>query len=138
MRTTSWYPVIMTDDVAGTVAFYQTFFPFQPAYAIDWYVHLTWQDDPTVNLAVMDGQHETIPEANRGIVNGLILNIEVEDVDAEYARLVEAGLPIVQELRSEAFGQRHFLTQDPNGVLIDIITPIDASPEFAAGFVTSE
>ncbi len=136
MRTTSAYPVLMTDDVAGTVAFYQQFFPFQPAFAIDWYVHLTWQDDPGVNLAVMDGRHESIPASHRGKVSGLILNFEVEDVDAEHARLVEAGLPIVQELRSEAFGQRHFLTQDPNGVLIDIISMIEPDPEFAAGFVT--
>ncbi len=97
MRTSSFYPVLMTDDVAGTVAFYQQFFPFRPAFAIDWYVHLTWEGDSGVNLAVMDGQNETIPAAYRGKVSSLVLNIEVDDVDAEYARLVEAGLPIVQE-----------------------------------------
>ena len=86
----------------------------------------------------MDGQHESIPASHRGTVSGLILNFEVEDVDAEYARLVAAGLPIVQDLRSELFGQRHFLTQDPNGVLIDIISLIEPDPAFAAGFVTAE
>jgi uncharacterized glyoxalase superfamily protein PhnB len=121
-----------------TVAFYQRFFPFQPAFAIGWYVHLSWEGDPGVNLAVMDGQHESIPASHRGTVSGLILNFEVEDVDAEYARLVAAGLPIVQDLRSELFGQRHFLTQDPNGVLIDIISLIEPDPAFAAGFVTAK
>lgn len=135
MQTSSFYPVIMTDDVAATVEFYQRYFPFRPAFAIDWYVHLSWQDDPGVNLAVMDGSHDSIPAAYRGRVSGLILNIEVADVDAEYARLVGEGLPIVQDLRSEEFGQRHFITADPNGVLIDIITTIEPSAEFAAGFV---
>ena len=66
----------------------------------------------------------------------MILNFEVEDVDAEYARLTAAGLPILQELRDEWFGQRHFITSDPTGVLIDIIKPIPASAEFAASYVT--
>ncbi len=137
MRTTSYYPVIMTNDVAGTVEFYGRYFPFEPAFAIDWYVHLAWKDDPGVNLALMDGQHDSIPAEGRGSVSGLILNFEVEDVDSEYGRLVAEGLPIVQDLRSEPFGQRHFITRDPNGVLIDVITPIEPSPEYAALFAAS-
>jgi hypothetical protein len=45
-------------------------------------------------------------------------------------RLKAAGLPILLPLRDEAFGQRHFITRDPNGVLIDIIKPIPPSGEF--------
>ena len=37
-------------------------------------------------------------------------------------------------LTDEAFGQRHFITADPNGVLIDVITPIPPSAEFAAAY----
>jgi catechol 2,3-dioxygenase-like lactoylglutathione lyase family enzyme len=64
-------------------------------------------------------------------VSGLLLNFEVEDVDAEHARLSAAGLPILLSLRDEAFGQRHFITSDPNGLLIDIIKPIPPTGEFA-------
>ncbi|EKF17996.1 VOC family protein [Nitratireductor pacificus] len=131
MKSTSYYPVIMTDRVAETAAFYCTHFRFQPMFEADWYVHLQSTENPRVNLAVMDGSHETIPEAGRGRVSGIILNFEVEDPDAEYARAVAARLPILQELRDEAFGQRHFITADPNGVLIDIIKPIPPSAEFA-------
>ncbi|MEO0913921.1 MAG: glyoxalase, partial [Pseudomonadota bacterium] len=35
---------------------------------------------------------------------------------------------------SEPFGQRHFITQAPCGALIDVITPIPPSAEFAAQF----
>lgn len=35
------------------------------------------------------------------------------------------------ELRSEAFGQRHFITSDPNGVLVDVIKVIPVTGEFA-------
>ncbi|WP_438804064.1 VOC family protein, partial [Pandoraea nosoerga] len=70
--------------------------------------------DASVNLAVLDGSHETIPETGRGRVSGLLLNFEVEDPDEMYAKAKAAGLPILIPLRDEAFGQRHFITADPN------------------------
>ncbi|TIN51571.1 MAG: glyoxalase, partial [Mesorhizobium sp.] len=36
MRTTSYYPVLMTGDVAGTAAFYVEHFRFQPLFESDW------------------------------------------------------------------------------------------------------
>lgn len=130
MKTTSYYPVIMTGDVAGTAEFYIEHFGFEPAFKSDWYVHLTSKDDAQVNLAILDGTHETIPEEGRGRVSGLLLNFEVEDVDAVHERLAAAGLPILRSLRDEEFGQRHFITADPNGVLIDIVKPIPPTGEF--------
>lgn len=134
MRSTSFYPVLMTDAVADTAAFYIRHFGFLPLFETDWYVHLQSQTDTAVNLAILDGGHETIPQIGRGRATGLLLNFEVEDVDAEHTRLVEAGLPILLPLRDEAFGQRHFITADPNGVLIDVIKPIAPSQDFAANY----
>jgi catechol 2,3-dioxygenase-like lactoylglutathione lyase family enzyme len=134
MKCTSYYPVIMTSDVAGTAAFYVTHFGFKEIFVSEWYVHLQSGHDELVNLAILDGQHETIPAAGRGRVSGLLLNFEVEDPDAEYARLKNAGLPMMLDIRDEAFGQRHFITADPNGVLIDIIKPIAPSEEYAAAY----
>ncbi|MCR4267880.1 VOC family protein [Nitratireductor sp. ZSWI3] len=134
MKSTSYYPVIMTDKVAATAAFYRQHFGFEPSFEADWYVHLQSTGNRRVNLAILDGSHETVPAAGRGRVSGLILNFEVEDADAEYARLKAAGLPILLDLRDEEFGQRHFITADPNGVLIDIIKPIPPSAAFAAQY----
>ena len=131
MRTTSCYPVIQTADVAGAAAFYQRHFGFRALFTADWYVHLQSANDPAINLAILDAGHETIPAAGRGTARGVILNFEVEDVDAEHARLKAAGLPILKPLTDEAFGQRHFITADPGGVLIDVITPIAPGPEYA-------
>lgn len=134
MRITSFYPVLMTQDVPGTAAFYQAHFGFVAAFESDWYVHLQSATDTAVNLAILDGTHATIPEAGRGMASGLLLNFEVEDVDAVHARLAAAGLPMLLTLRDEPFGQRHFITSDPNGVLIDVITPIPPSAEFATQY----
>jgi catechol 2,3-dioxygenase-like lactoylglutathione lyase family enzyme len=69
------------------------------------------------------------------MVRGLILNFEVDDVDAEYNRLIkEENLPLEQDIRDEDFGQRHFITSDPNGILIDIIKVIPPSEAESAQY----
>lgn len=137
MKITSYYPVVMTRNVAGTAEFYRKYFGFEPLFTSDWYVHLQSSDHPSVNLAILDGGHETVPEGARGQVSGLILNFEVEDPDVVYDDIRAAGLPILTPLRDEPFGQRHFITVDPNGVLIDVIKPIPPNAEFAKQYVAT-
>ena len=134
MKSTNYYPVLMTDDVAGTAAFYIEHFRFRSMFDSGWYVHLQSEENKRVNLAILQGDHETIPAEGRGKTTGLIINFEVDDVDSVHERLAAAGLPILLSLRDEAFGQRHFITHDPNGILIDIIKPIPPSAEFAAQY----
>jgi len=136
MKCTQYYPVIQTNDVAATRAFYVDNFRFKVSFDADWYCHLQSSEDPTVNVAILQGDHDTIPAEGRGTINGLILNFEVEDVDAEFQRLEQAGLPMLKTLTNEVFGQRHFITRDPNGVLIDVIKPIPPSGEFAAQYAS--
>ncbi|MEM1262964.1 MAG: VOC family protein [Pseudomonadota bacterium] len=131
MKCTQYYPVIQTFDVAATKAFFVEYFHFGVSFDADWYCHLQSREDPTVNLAILQADHETIPESARGTIQGLILNFEVDDVDAEFERLSAAGVPILKSLTDEAFGQRHFITHDPNGVIIDVIRPIPPSADFA-------
>lgn len=134
MTLTSMYPVLMSDDVTAAAGFYRDHFGFQSTFESDWYVSLrrdAWE------LAILDPGHETIPEAYRGrAATGVVVNLEVEDVDAEYERLVTNGtLPAVLPIRSEAFGQRHFIVAAPDGVLVDVITPIEPDETFAAQYV---
>ena len=91
----------------------------------------------TVNLAILNGDHKTIPASGRGRTTGLLLNFEVDDVDAVHAKMLKDKLPIVLPLRDEDFGQRHFITCDPNGVLIDVITPIAPSAAFADDYLSN-
>jgi catechol 2,3-dioxygenase-like lactoylglutathione lyase family enzyme len=129
MALTSAYPVLMTDDVPTTAAFYRTHFGFEVAFGADWYVSLIrdrWE------LAVLDASHPTIPVRARP-ASGVLINLEVDDVDAEYDRLVTRGpLEALLPLRSEDFGQRHFIVAGPDDVLIDVITPIEPTGQFAA------
>ena len=111
---------------------------FRALFDSDWYVHLQSIDDDSVNLAILRFDHETIPEPMRKPSQGLILNFEVADPDTWFARAQQAGLPIMKELCDEKFGQRHFITHDPDGILIDIIKPIPPAAEHAEDYLDAE
>jgi len=134
MKTSSYYPVLMVDNVATTVEFYCKHFNFTPTFDSDWYVHLQSKEDELVNIAVLQFDHPTVPAGAQAQTNGLILNFEVSDAQVEYDRLRSAGISFLLDIRDEDFGQRHFIAQDPNGVMIDIIQPIPPSAEFAAQY----
>ncbi|RBM11812.1 VOC family protein [Streptomyces sp. PT12] len=132
---TSFYPVICTQNLRESLAFYTELLGFEKTFEADWYVSLRRTEAPHYELALVDAEHQTVPAAFRQPVRGVLLNFEVADVDAEYARLVDgAGLRPELPLRSEDFGQRHFILAAPDGVLIDVITPIEPSPEYAAAY----
>lgn len=134
MELQSFYPVLaVTADQVGPVRdFYVDHFGFEVTFDADWYVSLRRPAAPGYELGVLHYDHPTMPEASRRPVGGLLLNFEVDEVDREYRRLIQdAGLPLVREIKSEEFGQRHFITRDPAGVLIDVITVIPPSGAFA-------
>ncbi|ARX81053.1 MULTISPECIES: VOC family protein [Streptomyces] len=136
MKLTGFYPVICTARLTESRDFYTRLLRFETTFEADWYVSLRRPGDSPYELALLDHTHPTIPEAYRRPAQGLLLNLEVEDVDAEWERLVvREGLTPALELRSEDFGQRHFIVADPSGVLVDVITPIPPSGEFAGQYV---
>lgn len=132
MDITSFYPVLMVDDVTASAGFYRDVLGFETTFETDWYVSLRFEGG---ELAILDRTHESVPAGFREPVRGLLLNVEVPDAAVEHARMVdELRLPERLELRDEAFGQRHFIVEAPGGVLIDVIEPIEPSPEFAAAY----
>ncbi|MEV0650616.1 VOC family protein [Phytomonospora sp. NPDC050363] len=136
MALQGFYPVLCSADVAAARDFYVTHFGFEPTFEADWYVSLRRPDAPHFELALLDPAHPTVPAAyRRPLQGGLLLNFEVDDVDAEHRRLVvEAGLTEELSLRSEEFGQRHFIVAGPDGVLIDVITTIPPGEAYAAAY----
>lgn len=137
MKVSSFYPVVLTEQVMDTARFYREYFGFEAVFEADWYVSLRLEGEgASFELAVLDPRHETIPEGFRLRTQGLILNFEVEDVDREYERLIQnEGLPLELDIRDEAFGQRHFITRDPNGILIDVITNIAPVEEYSENYI---
>ncbi|MFE5711465.1 VOC family protein [Streptomyces sp. NPDC056501] len=138
-KLAGFYPVLATQDVAASRDFYTRYLGFEVTFEADWYVSLRRPDAPHYELALLDHAHPTLPEHHRvALRGGLLLNFEVDDVDAEHHRLVtEAGLPEALPLRTEKFGQRHFIIAAPDGALIDVITVVPPSEEYAARYTNA-
>lgn len=133
MSVTSLYPVLTSRDVSAATAFYRDVLDFQITYESDWYVSLRLGD---FELAILAYDHPTMPEGYRALPQGVLVNLEVDDVDALHDRLSkQPGLTVVRSLRDEDFGQRHFIVAAPDRVLLDIIQPIAPSAEFATAYL---
>jgi len=62
------------------------------------------------------------PGANRTAC----LEFQVEDVDADYARLKDK-VPLAQEIMTMPWGNRRFMFRDPEGTLVSLYTPATAA-----------
>ncbi|ADB52595.1 VOC family protein [Conexibacter woesei] len=131
-QISSIFPVLMTDDVPRAHAFYADLLGLSELFVVDWYVALAAPEDNHVQFAIVARDHSSVPAAFRKRCAGVLVTVEVDDVDTIHARAVERGLPFHIPLRDEPWGQRHFITEDPDGVLVDVIKVIAPSPEYAA------
>lgn len=132
MSVTSFYPVLMSTDVPAAASFYRHVLGFEATFESDWYVSLRLG---AFELALLAYDHETIPEGYGARPNGVILNLEIDDVDDVHQHLIREGIEVVQPLRDEAWGQRHFIVAAPDGVLLDVIQPTPPSDEYAGAYV---
>jgi len=128
MTLNALYPVLAVDDVSAAAGFFREHFPLESTFEADWYVSLRTTTEPGFQLAFVAHDHPSMPDRFRDAAQGVLLNFEVEDVDAEHARLTAAGVAVVRELRSEDWGQRHFIAAAPGGkILVDLIQIIAPS-----------
>ena len=132
MKPTGFYPLMLSDDVAAAKRFYVEHLGMEATFDANWYVQLQHPADRRIEFAFIARDHDSIPPHARTGRGGTVLSFEAEDVDGAYEQAQLAGLPILLTLRDEVFGQRHFITADPDGNLIDMIKFIAPSPEFLA------
>lgn len=129
---TNLYPLLQVTDLGASARFYCDHLGFTIIFESDWYMQLRAPHSEH-ELALIAYDHDSIPRIGQKVTSGLILSFEVNDAAAQAQRFAQLGLPIVQPLRDEPFGQRHFIASDPDGILLDVITPIDPDPDWLAG-----
>lgn len=115
-----------TEKLQESKSFYMEYFGFELAFESDWYIELVTPDRSagiSFTMAVRD-----TGEFFNG--NGVIISFEVDDVDKEYDKLVQAGLMISQTLQNKPWGERSFVVDDPNGLHVYVYTLIEPTPEY--------
>ena len=68
------------------------------------------------------------------MTKGVILNFEVDDVNKIY-NSIKDKVNMVYNIKDEDFGQRHFIVEGHNEILIDVIQPIPPSEEFLKNYL---
>ena len=129
----SGYAVIKSEKIEETADFYARYFGFERSFAADWYISLK---NGIHELAVLDPNHDSLPANYRGKTSNqsLLLNFETDEVDGIFEKFIQDQRTIHLAIRDEPWGQRHFITEDPNGIPVDVIQVIPPSPEFAARY----
>lgn len=138
MNVRAIYPVLMTDRVEESRRFYAELLDLDLAFDSDWYVQLISAGTDKAQMGMVESGHESIPAAFRDPAEaGFLVTVEVEDVDSVFERAVLQETPIELSLRDEEWGQRHFITRDPNGIAVDVVKVIPVTSSQAASHYTS-
>ncbi len=114
---------ISSDRLQESRDFYADLLGMEVAFESDWYIRLHSPTNPGLELGIIQRDHPLLPADWRAVPVGMYLTFVVDNVDDIHARAVVRGLPIVQPPRDEFYGQRRFLTRDPDGTLVDISSP---------------
>jgi len=114
---------ICSDHLKESRDFYVSLLGFEVNYDSDWYVQLRCPTNAELEFGIIARTNELVPTQFQNTPTGMYVTFVVPDVDAVYSKAKSLGLKIVQEPKNEFYGQRRFLTIDPNGCLIDICTP---------------
>ena len=117
---------ICSDDLSASKDFYVELLGFNVKYDSDWYVQLCSSENSEIEYGIIKRNHELMPSEYQKLPNGMYVTFVVPDVDVIYKKALEMHISIIQEPRNEFYGQRRFLTKDPNGCLIDICSPWDS------------
>jgi catechol 2,3-dioxygenase-like lactoylglutathione lyase family enzyme len=127
MRITDSAVSLNVEDPAASAAFAKEHLGFEEAMAADGFVSLT-RPDAGFNLVFLRMGLPTFkPAALAGRrADGLLVVFVVDDVDAEYERLVGEGVEITTPIETEEWGERYFQVTDPCGVVIQLVQWVSA------------
>jgi uncharacterized glyoxalase superfamily protein PhnB len=132
MKTNELSTCFITKDVEACREFYRDYFSANAIFDCGWYVSLRIAGDgPSIQFMLPQGDTPTFGGT------GIMLNFNVDDVDAEHTRLTEAGLPIAGPLEDHPWGDRGFSVMDPIGNFVYIYSDREPSDEFRQHYKTN-
>lgn len=109
-------PDITSTRFPESKAFYRDVLGFEIGMDLGWIVGLVSPAERLAQVQIIS--RDATSPVNPGI------SIEVDDLDAVHAAAVKAGATIVYPLTHESWGVRRFFVQDPNGVIVNVMTHV--------------
>ena len=118
---------LMTNICSARLAesrdFYVKLFAFNIDYDSDWFVHLI-SKNKQLELGIIDQKSELVPAEFQTSPTGFYITFVVDDADEVYEIAKAENFNILSEPCDTFYGQRRLLIKDPNGMLVDVSSPI--------------
>ena len=108
-------------DPAASSAFLSRHFGYREDMAFPGGAALSHPDGGPVLFFLRPGLNEVAEEVRDATVQGLVLALTVEDLEAEEARLRAEGAVPLQPIQQDEWGERRFQVADPNGLLVQLV-----------------
>ena len=122
MRITSSAVSLNVADERASADFLRDHLGFAEEMSADGFVSLTRPDAGFNVIFLRTGLPTFKPPARAGHAgDGLLLVFVVDNIDAEYARLADAGLEFTTPIETEPWGERYFQVTDPNGIVVQLV-----------------
>ena len=109
-------------DVSASAEFVKQHFGFREEMSADGFVSLA-RDGVGFNLVFLRTGLASLqpPSLKDQRAEGVLVAFVVDDIDAEYAKIQAAGVPITTPIQTEPWGERFFQVTDPNGVILQLV-----------------
>lgn len=123
------FPVMVTENLEAVKTFYESVFGFNAVfYDADFYLHLVLPNSG-VQLGFLMPEQASQPDFLRSMMSpdGYVISLEVNDAAHAYAEAQKMDLTMVMALKEEAWGQVHFMLEDPAGLRIDVVQHLEVS-----------
>ncbi|MEM9298086.1 MAG: VOC family protein [Bacteroidota bacterium] len=114
---------ICSKNLDESKVFYTSLFDFSIDYDSDWFIHLI-SKDKQLELGIINATHEIVPKSTQTRPEGFYITFVVEKADDIFQIAKNEGFDIVSEPTDTFYGQRRLLLRDPNGVIVDVSSPI--------------
>lgn len=109
-------PDLRSDRFDESRSFYVDVLGLRVAMDLGWVMTLVSPAEPLAQLTLLrkDAAAPIDPQ----------VSIQVDDIDAVHAAALRHGAKIVYPLTEEPWGVRRFFVEDPNGVVVNVMTHI--------------
>ena len=132
MRITASAISLNVPDVEASAAWVREHLGFAEVMAADGFASLAHEEAGMNLIYLRTGLPTFKPASAAGRAEGLLVVFTVEDIDADYERLVGAGVEVVTPIETEPWGERYFQMADPNGVVYQLVQWVEApDPQYA-------
>ncbi len=118
---------ILSTDVDRAANFYEQLFGMSRHYDSDWFVILCHEKMASLELGILQYDHDIVPSSIRSKPAGVMITFVVDNCDVVYEAAVKLKAKIVEPPTDMPYGQRRFLTHDIDGTVLDISSPIPMS-----------